>query len=304
MVVTLPGYVGREEKKEVEWEGSYSPTFLDIVGKSVREQGAEIEIGGRRKILYKTDVVNDYFSRPDNRGRVFTTGLGNRFSQTNTLHNGTLTLTFTADSEKVRVGDKVTCSVSLLDDAMPEPVTASLSLCVVEKRKAPKQPKPPKPPGPPEPEDKGGLEGAEGRGLPPSRWLTRDGREIDETETTKWRADFTEQDGGFVNDLGEVKIYYINYDNAHFRRFLDSERDENSKKVVTEQYRIGMLVLMLGVEDAYSRMEEGGRKSELSDSIDEIRRLAAQGAATVVLSIAKTLPSIVNPSTVVDLDDD
>lgn len=301
VAVTLPGYVGREEKKEAAWKGNYSPSFLDIVGKSVREQGAEIAIGGRRRVQFKTDVVNDYFSRPDNRGRVFTIGLGDRFSQTNTLHNGTLTLTFTADSEKVKAGDKVNCSVNLLDDAIHEPATASLLLSVVKHRKTPKRDKPPKPT---EPEEEGGQKGTQGRGLPPSQWLTRDGRKIDETETIKWREDFTEQDGGFVDDLGEAKIYYINYDNAHFRRFLDDERDQNSKKVVTEQYRIGMLVLMLGVEDAYSRMEEGQRKAELSNSIDEIRRLAAQGAATVMLSIAKTLPSIVNPSSVADIDDD
>ena len=51
-------------------------------------------------------------------------------------------------------------------------------------------------------------------------------------------------------------------------------------------------------------MDEGQSKAELSDNIDEIRRLAARGAATVMLSIAKTLPSIVNPSSVDNTDDD
>ena len=299
-VVTLPGYVGLEEEEQEEWQGKYSPTFLELVGRSVRQDGAEIEIGGRRKVLFQTDAVNDYFSRPDNRGRVFTSDLAGRFSQTNTFRNGTLTMTFTPDTTKVMVGDEVRSSVSLLDDAMPEPVTEELLLRVVGER----------------PIQRGGgrrqrksseneeQEGTEGRDLPPYEWLTKDGRLIGENVTTTWPEEFTEQDGGYVKDLGDVKVYYINYDNAHFRRFLDTERDENNKKVVTEQYRIGMLVLMLGVEDAYSRMEEGERKTELSNNIDEIRQLAAQGAATVVLSIVKTLPSIVNPSSVADSDDD
>ena len=64
-----------------------------------------------------------------------------------------------------------------------------------------------------------------------------------------------------------------------------------------------MLVLMMGLEDAYSRMEQTDAKATLEESIDEIRRLSAKAAATVVMSIAKTLPSIVNPSSVADPDD-
>ena len=66
---------------------------------------------------------------------------------------------------------------------------------------------------------------------------------------------------------------------------------------------MGMLVLMLGIEDAYGRMEQSETKTALEENIDEIRRLSAQGAATVVMSIAKTLPTIVNPAAVGDPDD-
>ena len=65
---------------------------------------------------------------------------------------------------------------------------------------------------------------------------------------------------------------------------------------------MGMLVLMMGLEDAYMRMEQTETKTRLEENIDEIRRLAAQGAATVVMSIAKTLPTIINPSSVEDPD--
>ena len=99
-------------------------------------------------------------------------------------------------------------------------------------------------------------------------------------------------------------VYKINYDNAHFRNFLDRERDDLNKRIITEQYRVGMLVLMMGLEDAYSRMEQNEIKTQLEENIDEIRRLAAQGASTVVMSIAKTLPTIINPASVGDPDDD
>ena len=298
--MTLPGYVGRTTDEEL-WEGAYSPTFLTISARSVREHGAEIAVNGQRRIEFVTDAGNDYFTRPDNRGRIFTHGLGGKFSYAYALRNGRLTVTFTALPDHVAVGDQIAFSLSLLDDAMPEPVTADLKLRVVETRTTTR-------PGTDreriDQESDGEDEIREGRALPPSKWLTRDGRTIGEEETSHWPDDFTDQDGGKVEDFGEVSVYCINYDNAHFRRFLDRERSDLDKKVVAEQYRIGMLVLMMGLEDAYSRMAQGDSKMAIEEHIDEIRRLAAQGAATVVMSIAKTLPTIVNPASVADPDDD
>ena len=302
-VVTLPGHIGRDPMDHPEWEGRYSPTFLGLISQAIKREGAEITIDGRRIVAFKTDVVNDYLTRPDNRGRVFTIGgLGDKCSYTTSLRDGRLTITFTALPDKVTVGEEINFSVALLDDAMPEPVTEELKLVVVATRT-------PRPPGPrtqPSDSDTEDEDEAQvGRALPPTKWLTRDGRLIGDQETDQWAENFTDQDGGLVTDLGEgQKLYRINYDNAHFRRFLDSERDDLNKKVVTEQYRIGMLVLMMGLEDAYSRMDESEVKTAIEERIDEIRRLAAQGASTVVMSIAKTLPTIINPASVADPDDD
>ena len=298
-VVSLPGYIGRNGDEEEEWQGKYSPTFLELVGRSVRQNGAEIAVDGRRRVAFRTDAVNEYLTRPENRGRVFTSGLDGNLSYTSSLRDGRLTIDFASQPDKVEVGDTIALSLSLLDDAMPEPVSEDLFLKIVATR-TPKSPGTPTPPGP---NGKGEEEGVEGRALPPSKWLTRDGRMIGDEETDPWPDGFTDQDGGKVNDLGEVRVYCINYDNAHFRRFLDAERDDTNKRVVTELYRIGMLVLMMGLDDAYSRMEQTELKTELEEHIDEIRRLAAQGAATVVMSIAKTLPAIINPASVADPDD-
>ena len=301
-LVTLPGNIGRGGIDEPEeYQGNYSPTFLRLIGRAVRENGAEIAINGRRRVLFETDVVNDYLTRPDNRGRVFTMGLDGRFSYTSSLYNGRLTVNFEALSDKVAAGEEYSIIVGLLHDSIPEPVTENLTLRVVGSRPI----RPPGHPSPPEPGENGEDEVTEARGLPPTKWLTRDGRLIGEEETERWSEDFTDQDGGEVDDLGDGQmVYKINYDNAHFRNFLDRERDDLNKRVITEQYRVGMLVLMMGLEDAYSRMEQNELKTQLEENIDDIRRLAAQGASTVVMSIAKTLPAIINPASVGDPDDD
>ena len=301
LIVTLPGHIGRNNNPPPEWQGKYSPTFLKLIGKSVRQDGAEIAVGGQRRIAFETDAANDYLSRPDTRGRVITIGgLSEKCSYTSALRNGRLTITFTALSDKVAPADEFSFSVGLLDEAMLEPVTEGLKLRVVAKR----QTQPPGPRPQPKGDDGDEEETTEGRGLPPTRWLTKDGRPIGEAESEAWPENFTEQDGGKVADLGESKLYCINYDNAHFRRFLDKERHPIDKKVIVEQYRLSMLVLMMGLDDAYSRMEQNETKMRLEENIDEIRQLSAQGTATVVMTIVKNLPTIINPSSVSDPDDD
>ena len=303
-LVKLPGY--KPDTKVEEWKGKYSPTFLELAARSLRQDGADIAVDGHRVVAFKTDATNNYLTRPDNRGKVFIIdGPKDKFAFSNALRNGRLTLTFTALQDRLVPGEKISLCVAMQDDAMPEPVTENLELAVVATRRT----QPPGKPSPPEPnipsiEDD---ETTEGRALPQNKWLTRDGRLIGEeqTETERWPEGFTDQDGGQVRDLGDnAKVYCINYDNAHFHQFLFRERSDIDKKVVTEQYRIGMLVLMMGLEDAFSRMEQNETKFTFEDHIDEIRRLAAQGAATVVMSIAKTLPTIINPASVADPDDD
>ena len=302
MLVKLPGYIGRDVVGE-EWQGKYSPTFLELAHRSVKTNGAEITIDGKRKIVFTTDAVNEYFSRPDNRGRLFPMGMDGKFAHSHELMDGRLTMTFTAMPDKLYIGEEVTFSICLYDDAMPEPLSEDITLRVVPVRRMP-------PPGPDQPRNKinpdmpGDEAASEGRELPPTVWLTRDGRPLGDTQTEPWPEDFTDQDGGQVRELGnEERIFYINYDNAHFRRVLNAERNELSKKVVIEQYRIAMLVLMLGFEEAYSRMGSSEIKDAISEYIEEIRRLTAHGAATVVMSIAKTLPTIMNPASVADPDD-
>lgn len=299
-VVTLPGHIGRGTREPEEFQGKYSPTFLNLIGRVVRRDGAEIAVNGSRRVRFETDAANNYLDRPDNQGRVYAIGNDGRFSFTTSLYNGSLTINFTASQGKVVPGEEIALTITLLHASIPEPVSEQLKLRVVAERK-------PAPPGPRTPRpgrDGGGDAVVEARGLPPTKWLTMDGRSIGDEETDSWTDDFNAQDGGKITDYGDdQKVYCINYDNAHFRRVLDAERDDISKRVIVEQYRVGMLVLMMGFEDAYSRVEEGDVKETLEDNIDYIRRLAAQGAATVVMSIAKTLPTIINPAALEDVDD-
>lgn len=306
-VIRLPGE-NKTSDEQGEYEGRYHPTFVALIGKSLRDSGVEIEIGQPRRVRFRTDAVNSWLTRPDNRGNVsFVRKDGSEvdFAFSSELFDGSLSVTVEVTADQVAVGDTIDTEISLVDDAMLA-VTDKVRFRVVAER----------------PKQRSGRRGtrrrrrgddqgdgtSDERGLPESRWLTADGRLIGDKKTTSWselEGEFTDQDGGFAQEVSEGEFrYFINYDNAHFQTFLAQERTDAEKRVLTEQYRLNMLVLMMGLEHAYSRLPEADKSEELDDLMDKFRRIAAQGAATVVMSIAKTLPKLITADTVGDPDDD
>ena len=306
-VVRLPGQRqtgGGTEK----YEGRYSPTYVKLIGRRLRNSGVDLEINVRRRIRFDTDSRNDWLTRPDNRGRVrfvrHDDGTDVGFGFKAELTDGSLTATIRAMQDQVSVGEKIEADISLVDDSMPLPVKEPVTFHVVASRSKPRNGEGGGRPRRRGDDDQDGT--SDGRGLPENRWITQDGRVVGDEKTTPWSEhydDITDQDGGYVRDLSaDEKLYYINYDNAHFQHFLMGERVDVEKRVLTEQYRLSMLILMMGFEDAYSRLPDS--QVEWAEWVEEIRRIAARGAATVVMSIAKTLPTLVTASTVGDPDDD
>lgn len=308
-VVRLPGQK-TDGGSEEEYEGRYSPSYVELVGQRLRDNGVEIVIGESRRIRFRTDAVNNWLTRPDNRGNInFVRGDGTPagFGFRGELLDGSLSITIEVAAGQLTPNETFDAEIELVDGGMALPVTDEVKFRVVPER----------------PERKGSRGGgrrrssddgddgtSDERGLPENRWLTADGRMLGDEETKPWSevpdelADFNDQDGGYVALSADEKRYFINYDNAHFQHFLIRERVDTAKRVLTEQYRLSMLILMMGFEDAYSRLPNSDNKDELEEWIEQFRRLAAQGAATVVMSIAQTLPQLINIDTIGDPDDD
>ena len=278
-----------------EFLGKFSPSFLRLVGSTLRKDGIDIAVGGKRRVTFETDVVNDYFDRPDNRGDIFASGRLSTFGYDCSLSNGRLALNFSCPDDLQLVGKYFEGRIGLSDDSMFQTVFEDVKFNIVAERQV-------APPGPPRP--KPDVEDVPTVAPPQTKWMTRDGRRIDNAETEPWPEEFDDQDGGSITDLGEdVKLFRINYDNAHFMNFLAKQPNELARRVATEQYRLAMLVSMLSIEDAFNRMESGRNKIKLEEHIDEIRRLHAQSSATVVMTLTRTLPEIVNANAIEDPDD-
>ena len=307
-VVRLPGQ-RRTGGGAARFEGQYSPTFIELIGVRLRESGVELEIDGRRRLRFKTDSTNDWLIRPTNRGRVQFVrhdGTDVGFAFNAELTDGVLTVTIRVAHGQKSIGETIETEIRLADDSMALAVTAPVTFHVVASRPKPESGGGGKRRQRRGDEDEGGT--SDERDLPRNFWTTQDGRVIGGEQTKPWAEiphEFDDQDGGHVLDWSaDEKGYYINYDNAHFQRFLVNARTDVGKRVLTEQYRLSMLILMMGFEYAYLRLSRSQRQAKLDECIDDIRRLTAQGAATVVMSIAKTLPRLVTADTVGDPDDE
>lgn len=300
-LIRIPGHrAPRDVKKVVKYQGKYSPSYIKHVSRKLSQEGIEIVVGERRRVRFETDAVNDWLTRPDNRGSIVLEGTaGQGLAITSALRDGSLTVTVHSVGTDIVSGTVLSGAVALKDSAMPIAVEESVRFRVVSQRATKK-------PGGPNEKQKKNCETpgdmVSKKGLPRTEWLTKDGRRLEDEKTRPWPGGYSEHDGGFVKTLGDEEcIYMINYDNAHFQTFLRKERSKSEKRVITEQYRLGMLVMMLSFEDSYLRSSDRNRLAEV---IDEYRRVAARAAATVVMSITRTLPNMVTSKRLEDLDDE
>lgn len=286
--------------------GKYDPTKLELIGRNLREHGIDVSIPRPRRIVFETDVVNDFLSRASNRGRADFNELeatlakpNSRFAFRSNLRDGKLTVTIRAREGFVDVGDRYECEAQLSSDSMPYPVSAPFVINCVKSV-------PVRPPGPrPEPPNGSGTDESHSN-APQTVWLTRDGRNVQGESSRVWDerfSDFSDQDGGYSETLTEgvgnsanLVRFFINYDNVHLQTKLTGQRNEVSRKVAVDRYRWAMLLIMMAFEDAWRRnTTTSDRDLEMIEQFGEhIRRAVARGASTVALALTDDLPKIVN----------
>ena len=218
------------------------------------------------------------------------------------MQNGRLSVFLTPIANKVKVGEIIKFDLAIEDDAMPKPLTANIVVKISAAMASP----PPNPPTPVPPAplvDNNGGESKKGKTpgkqpnliLPQYRLLTKDGRQIPGHTTEPWPDDFRDEDGGVIVYMGEDgKVYKINYDNSYHLRYRQGQRGDVARDAVSQKYIIGMRLLLLGIEHALNQSSGSGDDADakLADMVDEIRRLAAHGAASTVLAVADHLPKI------------
>jgi len=305
----LPVSGGKEGngKGSDEFKGNFSPTFLRLEERSEGKK-VVVPINRTRPIAARTDVENGYFNRLDYQGNlIIPESLREKFSIRETLNDGRLTVFLDPLEDRTKIGEAFRFRIGLQDKSMPDPVETSEILIQIVEAEAQKDPKP-KPPKPPKPvpgeegKKKGKSQETLTHDLPRFKLLTKDGRAVGNHSVDPWPQDFTELDGGLIEDLGKGEVIYkINYDNAYHFNCRKRQKTQILKNMVSERYILGMLVLMLGYETAYRSAQESNNRYSpgIEEYADEFRKAAARGAASTVLSLVEYLPKIVDTSSII-----
>ena len=285
--IVLPGMEPNDEDK---YEGKFSPTFLELESR-LRDDEVEIPVNKSRPVSAKTDVVNDYFHRADNRGYLYISDdeVERYFRIRQSLKDGRLTVYFApARNTDLALGMKFSFQMGLQDSAMALPVAVPITLVVTEATPEPNIEPTPRPKPTPKPNEK------PKKGLPIYKLLTKDGRKIFDEDTEKWTERFNEYDGGTIEDFGEEGlIYKINYDNVYHLKYRQGKKSQIEQDALTQKYILGMRLLMLGFEHAIRHRQDVSNDQSFEDHKDEFRQMVAKGAASTVLALAEVLPKVV-----------
>ncbi|QQP89824.1 hypothetical protein IGS68_00650 [Skermanella sp. TT6] len=284
-----------------KFEGKPSPTFIRLEEK--RKSGViDIPINRTRLVAARTDAENGYFQRANNPGQLLLDDkVLKSFGIREHLQDGRLTLYFRPVEDEVEVGQTFKFKMGLKDNWMPELVEADMEIRIVDEEASTAKPKTTNSEA--KKAGEGGDSNASGsgkpaptHGLPPFRLMTHDGRSIAGEVTEAWPNGFSDQDGGIAVDLGESGVLYkINYDNYYHLTYRRQARGDVAKEVVTQKYVLGMLILMLGCENAMQAM---GANAAAAEYADQFRQMVARGASSTVLALADNLPKIIDAKSV------
>ncbi len=293
------GPVGNKNNSD-EYKGKDSPSYIKFNGKITEY---ELNINRSKGFTYTTDVENGYFDRDDNRGKLIfivngeeTQEINNKFNVITFLLNGNLKIILTPHRKRVQIGDTFTFALALKDDSMPEIVITenTLTLNLIDGKAKPPNPRD-KPPAKTKNE-------STYVGLPPFELLTKETRMVklfsNEISTTKWEDALFEcnkNDGGIIKDQGDGDyLHYINLDNVYLMNVLnriDPIKDSAEVSEIQHKYVLAMRIMFLGIESGLKATAINNDGQDILEEIfDAFRRRAAAGAASVVLTLCRSLP--------------
>ncbi len=248
-----------------KFEGKQFPTFLKPL--NVSKDGdaflKELPIGSTRKIICGTDAANDYLSRTNSPGRIFTS---ENIPGSASLNNGSAVFTFTAPSDK-KIGDEINAVVGFEDDGpfRPEPLTFPLTLKITPAEK---------------PKNSGGKPNPGVKKKPkesiadPTVWVTKD----------EWASfDFNETSGSAVRETEDGIKIHVNKDHEQLAAMRMKESDEATKKLDESRFKICLGLLTLAIYKFHSNNKENGE-----DSFQKARD-SSDAMAPYILSLIKTL---------------
>jgi hypothetical protein len=253
----------------VPFEGKFFPTYFRPTKEPLDKKCA---INRTCRIEFETNAVDDYFSRGNEPGCISVSPPG--LFQGHKLFRGICSIRL-APPINADVGDKIEVVITVTDPSREtNPFTNTVQMTIGAKELTPDKPQPPRPPRPP----------AVGTTAFP---------QINEVTREQWGTHkFDECSGlrftGATDEDDELEVY-VNMDNVYFLNELARVKDEAERPLIRHYYRIGLVLVCLGMLQQSRRTGCTAADSAVaSDDICSIARLSG-GVASVIVPIVRNL---------------
>ena len=264
--------LGKIPSGQEPFKGKKFPTFLKPLNLRA-EKGAlvkELPINASRRIECGTDASDDYLTRLDSPGEVWSSVDEKSMPHSAKLRNGVARFTVQPPPNP-KVGEELTVEFGFKDQAVNlDPLKFSVTVRFTEAEEP--QTKPPGRPSQTRPDQQNVI------GEPKFEWVREE----------QWPDhSFGEDDGAYVA-TSDKTVVYVNHGNRYLKAMRVKEKDEAARMMNENMFRLGLGLLALSVHkkaSSKSPTEDGRPKLEP----EEITRLATSGMAPYVVTIIRRL---------------
>lgn len=287
------------------FHGSYHPTFFKFeklpYGHKLKRT---VAVNMRSRVIFETNAVNDYFSRPQNKG-LFTLKSIEDGKSTDVqnyslnLHDGRATLSLRLPEGSI-VGQVLEFEALVADDTILEPFANRLALTVGQPQTPQGGPsggaKPPNGKKGHKRDTPTGLTIPEVWDVTQSEWENRKPK-FDQFSALQIIQEEAADENEFAEDGAAVYSFWVNVDNVHFKRECKCSKEDPKILKARWKYGLALIGMALVQADSQSKKAQGDGDAvnldqEEAPTLEQRVFDITSAIAPVILPIVETLGSL------------
>lgn len=259
------------------FEGKYFPSFFTLEKKFPVDHPKKAHINSRFRVVYKTDVVNDYFDRAKDQG-TYNLYINNVESKDGTINlwNGHAYLNIMLP--EAQLGDVVHIKSEVMDVNRVEPIVEDFYVLMSEELQPADSDRPNRRRRPSSNQNGQDETQPGGFALPNIIEVSKDGR-----TNHSW------EDHGF-DKLSALKVmgntedgydFYVNIDNLHLRSEIRTANAENALSIEAK-YKFGQVLLGLSMLNNSEQFESEDAENRGAGIYDLIQKTSAAVSPVII----------------------
>lgn len=254
------------------FKGKKFPTMLSPLNLRTEDGGLvkDLPINATRRIECGTDAENDYLTRVDSPGATWCSVDEHVMPHSVKLRNGNARFTLNAPNT-ARVGDTIYVEFGFVDNARAVPLKFGVTIRYTEAEEPSTKPSGKRTNS--KPSEQLAI------GQPNFHWVP----EVD------WSEHNFDQDSAAYVSLGETTVVYVNSDNRYLRAMRVREKDEGTRMISENMFKMGLGLLALAIHKKTTTSE--GVPEHQNDP-DEFTRQATTAMAPYIVTIIRRLGGV------------